>query len=97
MTKFKTVKAETSRLEILPILNSNAYVRSDQAIHKPSGNTLSGTGYVLGTQSVAVDHPSDSIERDEAGRSMAWADLALTSEAYDVEDPMAGEQYQQVV
>ncbi|KAG2778115.1 hypothetical protein PC129_g15162 [Phytophthora cactorum] len=26
MTKFKTVKAETSRLEILPILNSNAYV-----------------------------------------------------------------------
>ncbi|KAG6967188.1 hypothetical protein JG688_00006420, partial [Phytophthora aleatoria] len=47
--------------------------------------------------SVAVDHPSDSIEQDETGRTMAWADLALTSEAYDVEDPMTGEQYQQVV
>ncbi|KAF4147392.1 hypothetical protein GN958_ATG03401 [Phytophthora infestans] len=61
------------------------------------GSALTDTGYVLGTQSIAVDRPSDCIQRDETGRKMAWAELALTTEAYDVESPMTGDRYQQVV
>ncbi|ETP46135.1 hypothetical protein F442_07569 [Phytophthora nicotianae P10297] len=120
LSRFKTVKAETSRLEVLQQMNPNAYVfvrdvdsPSDISIFRSvfvhflveatkefscsDGSTLTGTGYVLGTQSVAVDYPSDSIHRDEAGRKIAWADLALTTEAYDVENAMTGEKYQQVV
>ncbi|KAG1694258.1 hypothetical protein DVH05_021611 [Phytophthora capsici] len=119
LTTFKTVKAETSRLEVLQQLNPNAYVfvrevdspseisifrsvfihflvEATKEFSDSNGNVVTGSGYVLGTQSVAADRSSRGIEH-EAGRKVAWANLALTTEAYDVEDSATGEKYQQVV
>ncbi|KAG7381672.1 hypothetical protein PHYPSEUDO_005771 [Phytophthora pseudosyringae] len=121
LARFKIVKAETSRLQVLQQMNLNAYVfvrdvdsPSEISIFRSvfehflveaftefpdsNGDSLTGTGYVLGTQSVATEcRPSLSIERDDADRKIAWVDLALTTEAYDVENPTTGEKYQQVV
>ncbi|KAJ8525435.1 hypothetical protein ON010_g15679 [Phytophthora cinnamomi] len=124
LSRFKTVKAETSRLEVLQQINPNAvvFVRDVNSfgdisvfrsvfvhflveasrefpISDADGNqqTLTGTGFVLGTQSIATDHSRHATERDAAGRKIAWANLALTTEAYDVVDPATGEHYQQVV
>ncbi|KAK1936953.1 hypothetical protein P3T76_009731 [Phytophthora citrophthora] len=120
LATFRTVKAETSRLEVLQQLNPYAYVfvrdvdspseisifrsvfinflvEASKEFSDSSGNILTGTGYVLSRQSVAADRSSLGIERDEAGRTIAWANLALTTEAYEVETPATGEKYQQVV
>ncbi|OWY98264.1 hypothetical protein PHMEG_00031002 [Phytophthora megakarya] len=119
LARFQTVKAETSRLEVLQEMNPNAFVfirdvdspsaistfrsifvhflvEATKEFHDSRG-ILTGKGYVLGTQSVATGRPLHAMERDENGRKRAWAELALTSEAYDVENPVTGEKYQQVV
>ncbi|KAG7384062.1 hypothetical protein PHYBOEH_009658 [Phytophthora boehmeriae] len=58
--------------------------------------SLTGTGYVLGTQSLRPDPALNLLQEIESNGKMAWADLALTTEAYDVVDPATGETYQEV-
>ncbi|GMF13986.1 unnamed protein product [Phytophthora lilii] len=118
LARFKTVKAETSRLQVLQQMNTNAFVfvrdvdspcdislfrsvfvhflvEATKEFTSANGDSVTGIGYVLGTQSVVTDHLPHSVDQDESGRKIAWADLALTSEAYDVEEPATGERYQQ--
>ncbi|RLN58164.1 hypothetical protein BBJ29_007877 [Phytophthora kernoviae] len=61
-----------------------------------SNESLTGTGYVLGTQSVRTDHQLSFLKEHGSDEKMAWADLALTTEVYEVVDPSTGEMYQEV-
>ncbi|GMF55129.1 unnamed protein product [Phytophthora fragariaefolia] len=57
-----------------------------------SKHTVIGTGYVLGTQSVTINCP---LAENADGR-LAWAELALAIEAFDVVNPNTAETYKHI-
>ncbi|KAG7385973.1 hypothetical protein PHYBOEH_008804 [Phytophthora boehmeriae] len=119
LAKFRKIKAETRRLQVLQQMNPHAYVlirdvysptaistfrsvfvrflvEASKELPPSAGDancqTLTGTGYVLGTQSVGTDH----VRIMPGDENLAWAGLALSIEAFDVVDSSTGETYQQI-
>ncbi|EGZ06386.1 hypothetical protein PHYSODRAFT_353102 [Phytophthora sojae] len=60
-----------------------------------SGEVVVGTGYILGTQSVDPGCPRPPSMEELSGK-LAWADLSLSIEAFDVVNSVTGESYQQI-
>lgn len=116
LERFKKVKAETCRLQVLQQLNPNVcvmvrdvasptsiatfrsvFVRflletTQEITTSTSHAPVTGVGYVLGTQSVLTERQGPS----DVDPSLAWADLAVSIEAFDVVDPTTGETYQHI-
>jgi hypothetical protein len=149
LEKFRKVKCDVKRLEVLQEANANAYIlgrdvrapdnstvfrsvflryliettqtlpnpRNKQCTQLGSGSeseekdapVLKASGFILGTQSVNRDwsQPGDVLFNVpmlpgvgptgfDDHEKLVWADLALSIEFLDVEDPETGETYQRV-
>ncbi|GMF13987.1 unnamed protein product [Phytophthora lilii] len=56
---------------------------------------LTSSGYLLGRQSVSTHSPRCLLAEESRG-GLAWADLSLAIEAFDIVNVITGERYQQV-
>ncbi|KAG6614450.1 Obg ATPase 1 [Phytophthora cinnamomi] len=70
-------------------------VETAKPITPDSGPTLTGKGYMLGTESITIDCPRCLLAEDSHGR-LAWASVTLSIETLDVVDHITGETYQQI-
>ncbi|OWY94375.1 hypothetical protein PHMEG_00035917 [Phytophthora megakarya] len=110
LDEFKKIKAETRRLQVLQQINQTAMVfvcdvgpclrvswsnRIESITPGTLSDGLTGTGYVLGTQSVSTDYPLQLSERKSC-ENVTWAHLALSIEALEVFNSTTGENYQRI-
>ncbi|KAL4146216.1 hypothetical protein PRNP1_012086 [Phytophthora ramorum] len=85
-----------SEISIFRSVFTRFLVESTAQVHPfDSDEDLTGTGYVLGTQSVDTHCPQHPTEEESSGK-VAWADLTLSIEALDVVNPSTGETFQHI-